>query len=929
MQNINNIITKSIDSNNQCDKVIQSIAELNSQRVISILLPFLSLHSKTASAASHIARAYQLGSIWMGEASSRPTYDKSIDTLKLAGSVATSILFPSGQLVYSSIILFLEQAQKFSRGDRREKASSLYQIASQTVHLASIYYGTPKWVVLSLLSQAASEGYKAYTEERTPEAIASTLLAFIRGYKAGSSLYHDFAWAKKAEEEDWFLLLHKARKTSGNETPIDIKELLIKNGFSTLVEGISFHDFQFKNCSFKDITFRECSFYRANFENCKFDQVTAHQSSFSFSSWKESELKNSSFNACIFPQSSWLRSTFQNSSFSGCDFFKSSCIDLQLANLELTNCAFRKTQFDRCRFDRITAEKSDFSDSEFTNLTLNQFKAYKSSFFKVTFDSARLENSFFDLCNFALSYTIKSSYIKTTLSRCNLEQSDWIQSTFDQLILKQSKLYGSMFFQSSLTDCQIIHCDLDKFPIHIPDNTPKNGSNIEDLNGDLEGKIDARRYIMVDPNNNKYYFGSYFHGYGKYLVKGANLHFRRVALQNGSKRLELSFRVNHIFEERLRAILQGLNTMSPEEKRDFALYFQSSQMKVRSDAAYFVGKNCKIGDNASEVTLDGLGSLMLGPTDYYSFKNHVKVTLGPRVTLDSFHRFLSIFGLQDAVEKSSAEELEKIKMAVLFKTYFPKEAYDAEKEDAFFMLPLNQLKGKIIENIPAMKDLFEQQTVTKNELFPGCVRYGVKIDQAAYSQGARALTTAVMGPTNPEKLAMILKYGLLSHESRDRNGIIEGGINYKFGYTLGGAQSVFTQMISSQDVDKRLSFHAIGYQSPIRLLISLEALDLNPYQFFLCLGGRKDSEHYRSRPALLDFIVRRSEWEIGHEVMIPRVLPEHIKAMIVNSQELKDQLISQFKKSGLILNNRINGIPIDAFIHTEEHLTPDMVKRCY
>jgi hypothetical protein len=109
----------------------------------------------------------------------------------------------------------------------------------------------------------------------------------------------------------------------------------------------------------------------------------------------------------------------------------------------------------------------------------------------------------------------------------------------------------------------------------------------------------------------------------------------------------------------------------------------------------------------------------------------------------------------------------------------------------------------------------------------------------------------------------------------------------------------------------------------------LEALDLNPYQFFLCLGGRKDSEHYRSRPALLDFIVRRSEWEIGHEVMIPRVLPEHIKAMIVNSQELKDQLISQFKKSGLILNNRINGIPIDAFIHTEEHLTPDMVKRCY
>ncbi|MGD0664965.1 MAG: hypothetical protein ABSA17_04465, partial [Rhabdochlamydiaceae bacterium] len=195
MQNINHFITKSINSNNQCDKVIQSIAELNSQRVISILLPFLSLHSKIASAASHIARAYQLGSIWMGEASSRPTYDKSIDTLKLAGSVATSILFPSGQLLYSSIVFFIEQAQKFSEGGNWDKAESLYQISSQIVHLASIYYGTPKWIVISLLSQGAGELNKARNEKKTPEAIANVLLAAIRGYKA-VYIYNDFSLAR-------------------------------------------------------------------------------------------------------------------------------------------------------------------------------------------------------------------------------------------------------------------------------------------------------------------------------------------------------------------------------------------------------------------------------------------------------------------------------------------------------------------------------------------------------------------------------------------------------------------------------------------------------------------------------------------------------------------------------------------------------------
>jgi hypothetical protein len=653
MQIINCLSNESINLNNQCGNVIQSFAELNSQRVISIVLPFLSLHSKTASAASYIARTYQLCSIWMEDSASKPIYNKFIDTLKLAGSVGAGIFCPSAQLLYSSVVFFLEQAQKFQKGGNWDKAASLYQIASQIVHLASIYYGTPKWVVLSLLSQAASEGYKAYHEERTPEAIALALLTAIHGYRA-----YSYSVPKKIEE----------------------------------------------------------------------------------------------------------------------------------------------------------------------------------------------------------------------------------------VLEEQEEL---------------------------------------DLSGDLEAKIDARRYTIVDSNNKEYDFGSYFHGYGKYLVKGANLHFRRIVAKDGSKSIELSFKVNHLYEERLRRILQGLETMSPDEQRDFALHYQSPRMTATSYGTYFVGQKCNMGNIASVVTLDGLGSLMLGPGSFYSFKNHVKVTLAPSATLDSFRHFLSIFGLQDAAEKSSAEELEKIKIAAVFKTYFPTQAYDAEKEDDYFTLPLNQFKQKIIENIPAIKDIFEQQTVTKNELLPGCVKYGVKIDQEASSRGARALTAAVTGGTNPEKLAMILKYGLLSHEMRERNDISEGGINNPWGYKFGGAQSVFTQMITSQDLIKKPLIDALGYQSPIRLFISLKALNQGSYQYFDDYLGRKDSKAYRSRPALLKFIKKRSEWQIRHEVMIPRVLPEHIKAVSVNSQEIKYQLISQLRKNNLIRNERINGIPVDEFIRTERRLTPDMVKRCY
>jgi hypothetical protein len=49
----------------------------------------------------------------------------------------------------------------------------------------------------------------------------------------------------------------------------------------------------------------------------------------------------------------------------------------------------------------------------------------------------------------------------------------------------------------------------------------------DDLYVDFEDKIESRRFTMVDANNKEYDFGSYFHGYGKGLVKGMNLNFRK------------------------------------------------------------------------------------------------------------------------------------------------------------------------------------------------------------------------------------------------------------------------------------------------------------------------------------------------------------------------------------------------------------------
>lgn len=69
--------------------------------------------------------------------------------------------------------------------------------------------------------------------------------------------------------------------------------------------------------------------------------------------------------------------------------------------------------------------------------------------------------------------------------------------------------------------------------------------------------------------------------------------------------------------------------------------------------------------------------------------------------------------------------------------------------------------------------------------------------------------------------------------------------------------------------------------------------------------------------------------------MVPdRILPEEIKVMSVATEQLKQQIISHFRKCNLIQmdmegKEKINGISVDEFIRTEELISLDHVKHCY
>lgn len=463
-----------------------------------------------------------------------------------------------------------------------------------------------------------------------------------------------------------------------------------------------------------------------------------------------------------------------------------------------------------------------------------------------------------------------------------------------------------------------------------------------ELTEDLNGKIDLHRFSLVGSKNQEYNFGAYFHGFGKYLVKGANLNFKKVKREDNVKYIELSFSVNHIYSSRIRELIKALACFNPEEKTEFAKRYNAQGLSIEEKADYGQDGNI-IKAAIYKVALESVGSLTIGREDVLALTHQVKVALPEGANFASFYHFLSIFGLEDALKRSSEEDLERIKLGILFKTFFPSQAafmmkeWYKGKDDYFFTTPLAELRNEIIEQVPQMRKVLEKYAAQKVEIFPGYIRYGVPVAQKAYALGARALTTALLSMQSSDglpHLSEIIKNGLLSKDLRSRNNISIHGIGEDRDYLSGGAHSVFTQMITERDVKNRRDIYSFGYVSIVRLYISLEALDQGSYQYFLDHYGSREEDEYLIRSNIFEFVKKEPSWFRSHEIMLPdRVLPKHIKGLTVRL-EMKESIIADFREKQLIQvdnygRETINGILVDEFIRTDLEVTADLVKYCH
>jgi hypothetical protein len=423
--------------------------------------------------------------------------------------------------------------------------------------------------------------------------------------------------------------------------------------------------------------------------------------------------------------------------------------------------------------------------------------------------------------------------------------------------------------------------------------------------------LEKREVIYKDHKENEFNFGAHLHGMGKSLVKGENLTLRTKTIE-GKETIELDFKVNHAFRKKIEESISYLKGLKPKDVNHVLKLSGSHAESIKFSEDDFLQSETFFWfspGSAMKIEMKGLGTFMIGNNpESPNLYNRVVVRMDAEKNLFTLHEILSLLDLDNAIHLSTAEDIERLKMGHLFRTFFPREALSVERTEEFFKMPLDKLAEAMIERAPEMRQILDNYLprMVAEPLIDGRMRYKiVGLADEIRQAGGLSLTSAITGARTDEELfsrtASILKMGMIAREVRDENGLDKHGIGI-FDYYTGGADSVFTQMITQSHVDERGEFSDFYYQSKVRLLISVEALELGSYQYFYGNGGSRDISDldYLERPSILEFLKEENlNWY--HEVMLKeRIAPSYITGLVVPDQKTKDDLLKYLKDCGLL-----------------------------
>lgn len=447
--------------------------------------------------------------------------------------------------------------------------------------------------------------------------------------------------------------------------------------------------------------------------------------------------------------------------------------------------------------------------------------------------------------------------------------------------------------------------------------------------------IDQKKVIMEDGEGNKYDFGAHFHGYGKGLVKGMNLTWKKKVVE-GQEVTELDFKINHVFREKLGKLMEELKQLNPKDVQTVLASSGSSLTGLSISETGFKLGAIEVG-NGVKMSFQDIGTLYIG-NDKPSIKNRLIVHLNKGKEFEHLHSLLSFLDLEDTLKISTEDDIKRLKLGHLFHTLWPREAFTLERDEKFFSLPFDQLKEAIFKSVPEMQQVAEKyiEEMSPFEILPGRIRYRIPgLAQKAQQLGATAFTAKITGAENIEqdfnRITSILKMGMLASELRISSGINTDGLKSNLiDFNYNSADSVFVQML----VNTGIQPYPYGYPQSARLIFSLELFETGTYQYYHDSCGRRLlGFHYPCRPSIIKLITQEKQntMFIENEVMIKeRIPPSMIKAVLVKNMETHKALLDHLREKNLIqLNDKkqetILGIPVDKFIRVGSMITTDMV----
>ncbi|MCH9812019.1 DUF4433 domain-containing protein, partial [bacterium] len=219
----------------------------------------------------------------------------------------------------------------------------------------------------------------------------------------------------------------------------------------------------------------------------------------------------------------------------------------------------------------------------------------------------------------------------------------------------------------------------------------------------LPQAITDREVKFVNDRGETINMGAHFSEMGGSLVKGMNLTFVKK-----ERATSLYFTLTHSARIRLeerQAEIEALFENKTEFLEFLSLNNFSTDIEMKKDGIFdtisFVGKEISICKDPNAL----------------SSYDRVIVKIPSGAKEIDFHQMLSLYELEGALQLSTDEEVQKMKLMHLFHTFCPKKAYFFERTAGCFSRSYAELKDELLPKHPLMTTFLDN--VELLEVFPG------------------------------------------------------------------------------------------------------------------------------------------------------------------------------------------------------------------